>query len=217
MTATRIRRIRHALAETGLNLAALGGLVALTLVALAFFFNISLIMFKTGSMSPTIPTGSLSLVREISAAEIKVGDVVTVDRDGKLPVTHRVTSETAVAADGTRSITLKGDANELEDPSPYSVSTVRLVLWSAPGLANVIVWFSNPLVLGSITLGASLLVIWAFWPRRVEDDADAAAVGSAAIPASALVAASADAPVASPSGTFRPRRHQRHRHTKVAV
>ena len=208
--ATRTSGIRHALVETGLNLAALGGLVALTLVALAFFFNISLIMFKTGSMSPSIPTGSLSLVREISAAEIKVGDVVTVDREGTLPVTHRVTAETAVAADATRSITLKGDANELEDPAPYTVSTVRIVLWSAPGLANVVVWFSNPLVLGSITLGASALVVWAFWPRRVDEDTDEAPGGAAA-------GAKVAAPVAArPVGTTRSLHHRGPRHSTLA-
>lgn len=204
MTTTRTGRVRHSLAETGLNLAALGGLVALTLVALAFFFNISLIMFKTGSMSPTIPTGSLSLVREISASEIKVGDVVTVDRDGKLPVTHRVTSETAVAADGTRSITLKGDANELEDPAPYTVSTVRIVVWSGPGLASVIVWFGNPLVMGIITLAAASLVVWAFWPRRDADDANFDKADTAdARDTDALAIGSA--------------RHRAPRHSKVAV
>ncbi|GAA3876029.1 hypothetical protein GCM10022381_18380 [Leifsonia kafniensis] len=235
MTATRTRRIRHSLAEIGLNLAALGGLVALTLVALAFFFNISLIMFKTGSMSPTIPTGSLSLVREISASEINVGDVVTVDREGKLPVTHRVTTASAAAADGTRSITLKGDANELEDPAPYTVSTVRLVLWSAPGLANVVVWFSNPLVLGSITLSAAALVMWAFWPRRVEGEADEATAGpaiaadfvGASVTASSVASAAASAPAASGTSAVRTissrrhrgssRRHQSPRHSKVAV
>ena len=49
-------------------------------------------MFKTGSMSPTITAGSVALVREIPASEINVGDVVTVDREDALPVTHRVTS-----------------------------------------------------------------------------------------------------------------------------
>lgn len=219
MTATHTRRIRHSLAEIGLNLAALGGLVALTLVALAFFFNISLIMFKTGSMSPAIPTGSLSLVREISASEIKVGDVVTVDREGKLPVTHRVTTETPVAADGTRSITLKGDANELEDPAPYTVSTVRIVLWSAPGLASVVVWLSNPLVLGSITLGATALVVWAFWPRRVEDDANeevGSSAGAVGPVAPALVSTTTSTTV-STTGSLGSPRHRSHRHSKVAV
>ena len=146
-----------------LNLAALGGVVCIVLVILSAVFNISLIMFKTGSMSPTIPAGSLAVVREISAREIAVGDVVTVDRDGMLPVTHRVTS---VEGSGeTRTITMRGDANEAEDPVPYTVTDVRIVLGSVPGLAYVVVWFSNPWVLGSLTVGASVLVTWAFWPR----------------------------------------------------
>lgn len=146
-----------------LNIAALGGAVCIVLVILSAVFNISLIMFKTGSMSPTIPAGSLAVVREISAQEIAVGDVVTVDRVGMLPVTHRVTS---VEGSGeTRTITMRGDANEAEDPAPYTVTDVRIVLGSVPGLAYVVVWFSNPWVLGSLTIGASVLVTWAFWPR----------------------------------------------------
>ena len=60
---------------------------------------------------------------------------------------------------------MKGDANEQEDPHPYTVETVRTVLFSIPGLANVIVWFGDPMVLGGMTIAAALLVGWAFWPR----------------------------------------------------
>ncbi|MBP6684938.1 MAG: signal peptidase I [Leucobacter sp.] len=157
-------RARGAVGNALLNIAALGGLVCIVLVLLSAFFNVSLIMFKTGSMSPTIPAGSLAVVREIPAADVQVGDVLTVDRPGMLPVTHRVTS---VAGSGqTRTITMRGDANEAEDPAPYTVTEARLVLASVPNLARVVVWFSNPLVLGGLTIGASLLVTWAFWPRQ---------------------------------------------------
>lgn len=169
------RNLVHRVGNAALNIAALGGLAAIALVALSLFFNISLIMFQTGSMSPTIPTGSVAMVREISASEIRVGDIVTVDRPGQLPVTHRVTSATQMAADGTRTIILKGDANEFEDRDPYTVSTVRAVLGSLPGVAPVIVWFSNPLVLGPIAVGAATLVTWAFWPRTSAGRRDAAA------------------------------------------
>lgn len=158
------RRGSRALGNALLNVAALGGIVCIVLVLLSVFFNISLIMFKTGSMSPTIPAGSLAVVREIPAAQIRVGDVLTVDRPGVLPVTHRVTS---VAGEGdARTITMRGDANEAEDPAPYTISKARIVLVSVPNLARVVVWFSNPLVLGGLTLGASALVTWAFWPRQ---------------------------------------------------
>ncbi|MHA3724811.1 signal peptidase I [Leucobacter sp. HY1910] len=149
---------------TLLNLAALGGAAFIVLIILSAVFNITLIMFKTGSMSPTIPAGSLAVVKEIPATEIQVGDVLTVDRGARLPVTHRVTS---IEGEGDeRTITMKGDANESEDPLPYTVTQARLVLTSVPGLAHVVVWFSNPVVLGALTLATSALVTWAFWPKR---------------------------------------------------
>jgi signal peptidase len=145
-------------------LAAIGGAICIAVVIAAVGFHVTLIMFKTGSMEPTIPTGSLAVVHEIPADEIEVGDIVTVDRAGDLPVTHRVTS---VAGDGpSRTITLRGDANELEDAAPYVVESVRVVWWWIPGWAQVIVWFSHPVVLGALTLGATGLVTWAFWPRE---------------------------------------------------
>lgn len=157
------RRASSAIGSVLLNIAALGGLLCIALVILAFVFNISLIMFKTGSMSPTIPAGSVAVVREIPATEIEVGDVVTVERSDQLPVTHRVT---AITGEGdSRTITMRGDANAVEDPEPYVVTEVRRVITSAPGLARVVIWFSNPWILGALTIGASVLVTWAFWPR----------------------------------------------------
>ena len=151
------------LGDVMLWVASIAGAICIVVVILALGFHISLIMFKTGSMTPTIPTGSLAVVHEIPAADIHVGDVVTVDRPGQLPVTHRVTS---VAGSGaTRTITLRGDANPTDDIAPYVVSTVRIVWWSIPGWARVVVWFSDPYVLGGLTLGATALVTWAFWPR----------------------------------------------------
>ncbi|MEB8325947.1 signal peptidase I [Dietzia kunjamensis] len=151
------------------NLLAAGGVVAVGLVIAAVTMNISLIMFKTGSMSPTIPTGSVAAVKEISADAIEVGDVVTVDREERLPVTHRVI-EVHPQVPGEALIRMQGDANPNPDEGMYRVQTVRKVLWSVPDLANVIVWASNPLVLGSITMLASLGVFWAFWPRGEDDE-----------------------------------------------
>ncbi|WOP19809.1 signal peptidase I [Raineyella sp. LH-20] len=160
-----VRRIARATEEVVLTVLSILGALCLVLVVLALVFDVTLIMFKTGSMSPTIPAGSVAVVRKIPASAVKVGDVVTVDRAGQLPVTHRVTSVRPGPAPDQRVLTLKGDANEAEDAAPYTVSTVRITLASVPGLARVIVRMSNPYVLGAITIGASLLVTWAFWPR----------------------------------------------------
>lgn len=160
------------LGEVLLWLAAVFGVICLVLVILAYTMSITLIMFRTGSMSPTIPAGSVAVVQRIPASEISVGDVVTVDREGQLPVTHRVTSVAAGDGAESRTITMKGDANQTEDPSPYVVESVRIVRFSIPGLAPVIVSLGHPFVLGGITLAASVLVAWAFWPRSPKRETD---------------------------------------------
>ena len=104
-------------------------------------------------------------MRRIPAAEVEVGDVVTVDRPGKPPVTHRVTGIAPGESPDQRLISLKGDANPTGDGAPYAVSSVRIVLGSVPGLAQVVVWFWNPFVLGAMTIAASVLVSWALWPQ----------------------------------------------------
>lgn len=141
------------------------GVLCIIAVICAFAFNITLIMFKTGSMSPTIPTGSLAIVQDKSVADIRVGDVITVDRPSQLPVTHRVTSIEPTSP-GIYSLRMKGDANDSEDAQPYEVSEVRKVLWSTPGLGYIVAKAQNPKVMAVTTLGMAVLVTWAFWPRK---------------------------------------------------
>lgn len=163
------RRTGGVLGEVLLWAAAAAGVVCVVLVVLALTAHITLIMFRTGSMSPTIPAGSVAVVQQIPAAEVAVGDVVTVDRPGKLPVTHRVREIAPGATAAERLLTLRGDANAQDDAEPYPVTKVRIVRFAIPGLAPVIVSLGNPLVLGGITLAAALLVGWAFWPRGARD------------------------------------------------
>ncbi|MGX5696666.1 hypothetical protein ACWKWP_10760 [Agromyces soli] len=147
---------------------ACAGAACIALVVAALAFDVSIMLFATGSMSPTIPAGSAALVREIPAGEVRTGDVVTVDRPGLLPVTHRVVAiaEPSSGIEGHRTLTLRGDANPVDDPAPYDVGTVRVVMWSVPGVAPVIAGLGNPLVLGGLTIAMSALVLWAFWPRE---------------------------------------------------
>jgi len=165
-SAPRRRGVARVLADLLLWIAAIGGVICIVLVILAYTAGITLIMFKTGSMSPTIPAGSVAVVQRIPASEIEIGDIVTVDRPGELPVTHRVTSIGDGPTSAERVITMKGDANAVEDPGPYIVASGRIVLFSVPGIATVIVGMGNPFVLGGITIAAAVLVVWAFWPRE---------------------------------------------------
>lgn len=173
MTRNRSRRRSPAswLGGALLNILAALGLVCIVLVILSFVFNVSIMMFRTGSMSPAITAGSIAFVHEIPAEEMEVGDIITADRgENVLPVTHRVTSILdADAQSGQVTFEMKGDANEAKDPEPYTAETVRRVMFSIPGVAPAIQSFRDPIVLGGITIAASLLVVWAFWPRREED------------------------------------------------
>ncbi|GAA1138765.1 signal peptidase I [Nesterenkonia lutea] len=160
-----MRRLLHILSELFLWLAAALGVISILLVIAGWALNVSLIMFRTGSMEPTIPTGSVAVVREIPADQVEVGDVLTVDRDGQLPVTHRVTSVDPGEIPEQRVIRMQGDANEVEDPYPYAITEARVSFFHIPHIANAVNQMNNPYVLGAVTLAATLGVGWAFWPR----------------------------------------------------
>ena len=103
---------------------------------------------------------------EHAMAEPALGDIVEATALYDIAEGHSVEAKKRAAR-----ARAKGDANADPDPIDYTKESVRLVMWSIPGLANVIVWFQNPFVLGIITLGAASLVTWAFWPRRPQPEA----------------------------------------------
>lgn len=150
-----------------LTVAAVAGAMCLTLVAAALVADVSLVIFRSGSMSPAIPSGSLAVVREVSSEDVEVGDVVTVERPGRLPVTHRVV---AIEPTDPVTMTLQGDANPTPDAETYAVETVRRVLWSAPELGRVVARLRQPYVLGATALGVAVLVAWSTYraPAAVE-------------------------------------------------
>lgn len=160
-----LRRIRHHVTDALLWLVAGMGLLAIILVIAAYLFNTSVILFRTGSMEPTVPTGSAALVQEIPASEVEVGDILTVERPDQLPVTHRVISVEPGDTPQERVITMQGDANASPDANPYRITEGKVLRGSVPGMAKVIHQLGNPYVLGGITLAAAILVGWAFWPR----------------------------------------------------
>ncbi len=75
--------------------------------------NIEVKIVKSGSMEPTIHTGSLVVVKP--EADYKVGDIITFGADTKtqIPTTHRIIADQV--ADGKIYYTTKGDANEEQD------------------------------------------------------------------------------------------------------
>ncbi|WP_106816423.1 S26 family signal peptidase [Microbacterium timonense] len=199
--------------DAALAVAAVLGAVCIVLAIAAAVFDVRIVLFRTGSMSPTIPAGSAAIVHGIPADQVGVGDVVMVDRPGQLPVTHRVVAvEPAPDAADARLLTLRGDANPVNDPAPYRVTEVRRVVTSAPGVAPVLASLGSPWVLGSVTIAATVLIVAVFWPRRRARPAAGDAVHSRApAPATpsrdAPAGAEADAAASTPApGSRRARR-----------
>jgi signal peptidase len=159
-----------------IGLLGLLGALGLVWVALSLTFGLAVTVFLTGSMSPTLPAGAAAVVvNDVPAAELEVGDIVTVPRPGEvIPVTHRIRSiEMVTGSDTARSLTLQGDANDTPDTGSYEVTSVPRVLFGFAGAGTVILTLQTPLFMGGITLLATLVAVWAFWPaRRLETEPD---------------------------------------------
>ncbi|WP_139984372.1 signal peptidase I [Nocardioides litoris] len=83
----------------------------------------------TGSMTPTIPVGSVAMVRPVDPRTVEVGDVLTyqVGEGEQTFVTHRL-KEITTAEDGQTLYVLQGDANDVED-DPVLGDRIRGEVW----------------------------------------------------------------------------------------
>ncbi|WP_298803607.1 signal peptidase I [uncultured Pseudokineococcus sp.] len=163
---------RERLREAALTTGAVLGCACLALVLLGAVLDATLVVFTTGSMSPTMPTGALAVVRQVDATDVGMGDVVTVTREGRLPITHRVVqADPDPAVPGGARLVLRGDANSSVDPMPYEVTRVGRVVWALPHLGTWVETAQRPAVLGAATAAVAGLVVLAVWPRRQDEAA----------------------------------------------
>lgn len=108
-----------------------------------------------GSMQPTIANGAALLTTPRTTEDVRPGDVVSfVGADGHR-VTHRV-----VAVDPTGAVTTRGDANSVDDATPYTGDVVDLVRVVVPGAGVGLRAFglvvSNPWIIGGGVLAIAL-------------------------------------------------------------
>lgn len=138
------------------------------------------------SMEPSLPVGTLLVVRPVEPEEIRIGDVVTYlpyPNDPTL-VTHRVT-EIAHHEDGSRVFTLQGDNNAVPDRPVHDYQVRAVLMYSMPLLGYVSHWVNVdhqhwiiPVVAGALFAYAGYTVVVAIRDRRrrdrdpVADDAD---------------------------------------------
>lgn len=121
--------------------------LALTLPRVA---NIKPYVVLSGSMEPTIMTGSIAYVDE-NARDPKVGDIITFTFDDGSTTTHRVYSR-----DGD-SISPKGDANETIDAPIDVKQVVGTVRFSIPKFGYALDFATSNLK-GSLMILAALVI-----------------------------------------------------------
>lgn len=143
--------------------------VALVVAALLFvdvgprFLPYQALVVRSGSMSPTIPTGSIVLYHKVEASQLKTGDVIVFTEPGTTTmVTHRIYS-VGNGATG-RYFETKGDANAVPDDwripakgtgweSFWHVPVVGYILWDIQtGWTRVLLIVVPALALGLLAL-----------------------------------------------------------------
>lgn len=179
--------------------AAVLGALGIMLVLAGVTMGVRPLLFRSGSMAPTIGTGDLALARPVPASALRVGDIVSVLAADGQRVTHRV-----VAIEGTgapRSLRLRGDANRASDQAPYVVSRADRVFLTVHGAGRVVALAAGPV--GMFVLGlyaAGLLVLALRGPRTPRREPPVRGKRSARRPVAAAVAVAAVAAVV-PAGS----------------
>lgn len=146
--------------QLGLSAGAFLGLLVVAAGVVAPLLGVHPVVITSGSMEPAISTGSITLTREVDAADVRVGDVVMVTTATGSRVTHRVVS--VVSDDGKVALSLKGDANSVPDPETYYVSNVHRVLLDVPWVGHLLSNLRTPpglLGLGGLGIFLIFLIV----------------------------------------------------------
>src|SRR3989344_5586784 len=139
------------------------GIIAIIVLLLVALFpikgNYQIKIVKSGSMEPSIKTGSIVVIKPSS--NYTVGDVITFGKDTKtdIPTTHRIVSSRA--QDGVIMFTTKGDANEDKDANEIRQSDVNgRVLFDVPYFGYIIDLARKPLGFIVLIIIPALIVVY---------------------------------------------------------
>lgn len=157
------------LREAALWVVAVLGSVSILVAVAAVAFGVTPLIFRSGSMAPGIPTGSLGLAQSVDASQLQLGDVVSVVWSDGTRVTHRVTGIEPFG-DAVK-LETKGDANAQADVERPVVSRVDRVFWSVPGAGYAFQELAKPYwVFGSGVIVGAIVVLTLVRPARSAPD-----------------------------------------------
>jgi signal peptidase I len=150
--------------EVGLSVGAIFGVLCLVVMLAGLTLDVRPLVFRSGSMAPSINTGDLALARTVSATDLHRGDIVSVLDLTGTRVTHRVVN---IATQGeSRQLTLQGDANDRPDTEVYTVTHAEKILFHVPRLGYVVGWLTGPIGIFLLGLYAALLLTIALRGER---------------------------------------------------
>jgi signal peptidase len=150
--------------------------------------HVQTFMFTSGSMHPEFQVDDAVISRNVSAADLRVGDVVTVPMADGRNVTHRIVE---IAPGGTavsRELTLRGDANSANDPSTYTVDEAFVPVLRIPQGGAIIQTIREPMIGIPLAAGAVGLIGFVMLasekekPRRKGDDGPTAEAPQGDVP-----------------------------------
>lgn len=126
---------------TGLSIVLLLASCGVWLVLGAPRAGLEALAIPTSSMRPNMPAGSLAIVRQVPAASLRVGDVITyVDPlNAHKTITHRIIKIYSIA-DHVPGFITKGDANSAPDLPIPAGSVQGKVMWHAPYVGLALSW-----------------------------------------------------------------------------
>lgn len=134
------------------------------------FFGHSLFRVVTGSMEPTIPVGTILVVKEAPIETIEKDNIVCFRSNNPgsngMIVTHRVMG-VYDTPDGVRCLRTKGDNNLSVDATPVTQSNLigRIIWYSGDGsiMAGIIQFITSEFgFLACIILPVLLIAVWVF-------------------------------------------------------
>lgn len=122
-----------------------GGLLTITLLLVSVFFlfsqlnlpgNYKIFLVQSGSMSPSINTGDLVIVKPTS--KYQKGDIVTFSSKNNFSITHRITE-----IKNNEFIT-KGDANQVADQEAVDINHILgKVIYTIPRFGYLIMFIKT--------------------------------------------------------------------------
>jgi signal peptidase I len=161
---------------------ALVGIAVLAFAGLAIgphLFSYQTMTMLTGSMAPAIDPGDVVITTPLAVDDVTEGMIISyhIPIDDHRVVTHRVVTVDH-AADGTVSVTTKGDANDHTDPwtAVLQGDTAYQVQAVVPELGHLITALRTPAISHLLVYGApALLAAWlllTIWRPTPDDHTD---------------------------------------------